>query len=153
MKRNMQMFPQDRKEYEEELQQEKELPKLIKEELEYCFINSIKVFKAKYKFPKTNENNAISDLLFELYEKFGEKFIVAIDDVATLFKFVIDSKTKEVTNVFIKSANDARLRKIYFFKNKLLDGVATLYQDKYPYLPYKMQTYINGKLLEETYLK
>lgn len=153
MKRNMQMFPQDRKEYEKELEEEKDLPKPIKEELEYCFINSIKVFKAKYKFPKTNENNAISELLFELYEKFGDKFIVAIDGVATLFKFVIDSKTKEVINVFIKSANDVYLRRIYFFKNKRLDGVSTIYQDKYPYLPYKMQTYINGKLLEENYFK
>ena len=152
MKRNMQMFPQDRKEYEAELEESQNKNKLTSD-IKFTIINSIKVFKANYQFPQSNDNHAISKLLLELYHKFGAKFIINLGGYATLFKYVIDETTNQLVNVFIKSFDDIYLRKIYFFKNNLLDGVATLYQTKFPYLPYKLQTYSEGKLVSESELK
>lgn len=112
-KYNMQMFPQDRKELEED--EEITTPS----DTQYKMINGIKCVKEKVILPELKDMN---DFIMNLYNKYGNKFIIRINNEIKIVEFTTDSHLNP-NSCKIKDCFTRKTEDLFFITNFKLHGI------------------------------
>lgn len=133
-KYNMQMFPQDIKDMEEEE---------IIEPVGYKIINGIKVIKMEVSRPS---DNGMNDFIINLYNKYGRKFIIRLNSEPVLFEYSLD-KHHNLVSCRIKTYDTKETIELFFIYHNKLNGLHLEWNTSRTKIK-RIQTYINGMLVQ-----
>lgn len=137
-KYNMQMFPQDKK----ELENEEDITTVEPDDKNIKIINGIKCVKEALKLPELADMN---DFIMTLYNKYGKKFIIRINGEIKIIEFTLDRNFHPNSCKF-KNFFTRKTEELFFITNYKLHGIhVTLNQTKKSgVVIYKEGILING---------